>query len=57
MKKLNLYLAILLFSCFTFAQTVVTGTIIDSEMGKGLPGASVLLKGTSNGVNTDFDGK
>ncbi|MBK56413.1 MAG: hypothetical protein CMC84_03755, partial [Flavobacteriaceae bacterium] len=56
MKKFNIFFTILLFSSFAFSQTVVTGTIIDSEMGKGLPGASVLVKGTTNGVNTDFDG-
>ena len=56
MKKFDIFFTILLFSSFAFSQTVVTGTIIDSEMGKGLPGASVLVKGTTNGVNTDFDG-
>ncbi|SNR67494.1 TonB-linked outer membrane protein, SusC/RagA family [Maribacter sedimenticola] len=35
-------------------QSVVTGTVSD-EMGP-LPGASVLVKGTTNGTQTDFDG-
>lgn len=34
----------------------VTGTVTDSS-GTPLPGASVVEKGTSNGVQTDFDGK
>ena len=38
----------------TFAQSTITGTISD-ETGP-LPGASVLVKGTTNGTQTDFDG-
>ncbi len=33
----------------------VTGTVID-ESGAPLPGASILVKGTTNGTQTDFDG-
>ncbi len=36
-------------------QSEVTGTVLDQE-GQPLPGANVLEKGTSNGVQTDFDG-
>ena len=36
-------------------QNVVTGTVIDVN-GLPLPGASILVKGTSNGTQTDFDG-
>ncbi|MEH6682303.1 MAG: TonB-dependent receptor [Sediminicola sp.] len=38
-----------------FQQTTVTGIITD-EQGEPLPGASIVLKGTSNGVSSDFDG-
>ena len=38
------------------AQTTVTGTITDAESGIPLAGANVLVKGTSNGVSSDFDG-
>lgn len=39
-----------------FAQTeTITGTVSDSN-GSGLPGVNVLVKGTSNGTATDFDG-
>ena len=36
-------------------QKSITGQVLD-ENGVGLPGASVLEKGTSNGTVTDFDG-
>ena len=35
----------------------VTGIITTSDDGLPLPGASVIEKGTSNGVQTDFDGR
>ncbi|MFC6859885.1 SusC/RagA family TonB-linked outer membrane protein [Zunongwangia atlantica] len=39
-----------------FAQEkLITGTVIDEE-GLPLPGVNVIEKGTSNGVQTDFDG-
>ncbi|WP_258104219.1 SusC/RagA family TonB-linked outer membrane protein [Marinoscillum sp. MHG1-6] len=37
-------------------QSTVTGVVTDSETGETLPGATVLEKGTTNGVVTDFDG-
>ncbi|MEB8330328.1 TonB-dependent receptor [Flavobacteriaceae bacterium KMM 6897] len=44
------------FLCFalTKAQTV-SGTVSDAD-GAPLPGANVLVKGTTNGTQTDFDG-
>jgi len=38
-----------------WAQTNTTGTVID-ETGLSLPGATVIVDGTSRGVATDFDG-
>lgn len=38
------------------AQTTVTGVVVDAASSLGLPGVSVLVKGTSTGVTTDFDG-
>lgn len=35
--------------------TEITGTV-RSETGEGLPGVSILVKGTSTGTNTDLDG-
>ena len=41
---------------FTFAQEkTITGTVTD-ESGP-LPGVSILVKGTTTGTETDFDGK
>ncbi|GAA4279642.1 SusC/RagA family TonB-linked outer membrane protein [Gaetbulibacter aestuarii] len=52
LKKLLLPLALLLGS-FIYAQTV-TGTVSDAS--GPLPGVNVLVKGTSTGTVTDFDG-
>ncbi|WP_201799472.1 SusC/RagA family TonB-linked outer membrane protein [Zobellia amurskyensis] len=47
--------------CFTItAQDVnleVSGTVTSSEDNMPLPGVSIVLKGTTSGVTTDFDGK
>ncbi|MDN3492676.1 SusC/RagA family TonB-linked outer membrane protein [Winogradskyella bathintestinalis] len=52
-----LTLFIVLVAQFTFAQQgSVTGTVTD-ENGMPLPGATVVIQGTSTGVSTDFDGK
>ena len=39
-----------------YAQTEISGTVVD-EFGEGLPGTTVVEKGTSNGTVTDLDGK
>ena len=56
MKKLITLVAAFFLSGIMFAQSTITGTVIDSEVGTGLPGASVVVKGTSTGVSTDFNG-
>ncbi|SFT12397.1 TonB-dependent Receptor Plug Domain [Zhouia amylolytica] len=40
-----------------FSQGTVTGTVIDGEFNEPLPGANVMVKGTSNGASTDFNGQ
>ncbi|WP_324719731.1 TonB-dependent receptor [Salinimicrobium sp. HB62] len=52
-----LALAFFLTSATIFAQGVVTGTVIDSDMDAPLPGANVLVVGTQAGGMTDFGGK
>ncbi|WP_299366553.1 SusC/RagA family TonB-linked outer membrane protein [Winogradskyella sp.] len=43
---------------FSFAQEkMVTGTVTTASDGLPLPGASVSVKGTTRGAQTDFDGK
>jgi TonB-linked SusC/RagA family outer membrane protein len=41
----------------THAQRVITGKVTSSEDGSGIPGATILVKGTTVGVITDLDGK
>ncbi|MDT0553572.1 SusC/RagA family TonB-linked outer membrane protein [Urechidicola vernalis] len=53
LKKM-FFVAIMLTSSVIFAQTV-SGTVSDNN--GPLPGASVVVKGTTNGGDTDFDGK
>ena len=41
----------------TFAQEkTISGTVVD-ETNMPLPGATVVIKGTTTGASTDFDGK
>lgn len=48
----------LLFSQSIYAQEkTVTGTVTDAEDGMPLPQVNVLVKGTTTGTFTDFDGK
>ncbi len=47
---------LVLSSAAAFAQKTVTGTVLD-EYDVGLPGVSVLVKGTTTGTATDIDGK
>ena len=52
-----LTLLLVLVVQLTFAQgKTISGTVSD-DSGLPLPGATVLLKGTSSGTSTDFDGK
>ena len=46
---------VLLFCVASFAQTTVKGTVND-DGGLPLPGANIIIVGTSTGVVTDFDG-
>ena len=55
LKKFFLSLAAALLSTTMYAQTQVTGTVVDGE-GEPVIGATVMEKGTSNGTITDFDG-
>ncbi|MEI7422082.1 MAG: TonB-dependent receptor [Prolixibacteraceae bacterium] len=59
MKKLSLLLIFLLFvgMQFVLAQTRdVTGVVTSAEDGSTIPGASVVVKGTTLGTITDLDG-
>lgn len=60
MKKLSVFIALIAFFGLSLlnAQTrEVTGTVTSSEDGMGIPGANVMIKGTTVGTATDIDGK
>lgn len=56
MKKLFTLFSAILFCSVSFAQMQISGTVVDAN-NESLPGANVVEKGTTNGTNTDFDGK
>ncbi len=56
MKKMYMALAAFLITAIGFSQGTITGTVVDGEMGGPLPGASIIVRGTTNGTSTDFDG-
>jgi len=53
LKLLTLFLFL---PCMAWAQTTVSGKIID-EKGEGIPFATIVEEGTSTGTTTDIDGK
>ena len=54
LKVLSSFLVLLAFGFSMQAQSI-SGTVTDDN-GLPLPGATVVVEGTSNGVSTDFDG-
>ena len=55
LKKLFLSLFALLTCTVMYAQSEISGTVVDAS-GETVIGATVMEKGTSNGTITDFDG-
>ena len=53
--RLLIMLAVMFFALDVSAQAVISGHVKD-ETGEDVIGASVMIKGTSNGTVTDFDG-
>ncbi len=50
-------LSCLLFFCFSaYSQKMIRGKIIDASEGTGIPGVSILVKGTTSGTSTQTDG-
>jgi len=58
MTKLQLFTLILVFvNLLAFGQDVtLTGTVYDAETNQPLPGATVIIKDTTEGTTSDFDG-
>eukprot|EP01029_Cantina_marsupialis_P017414 TRINITY_DN3916_c0_g1_i1.p2 TRINITY_DN3916_c0_g1~~TRINITY_DN3916_c0_g1_i1.p2 ORF type:complete len:991 (+),score=166.41 TRINITY_DN3916_c0_g1_i1:242-3214(+) len=58
LRKLLLMLVMVFsFTIIQAQQKVVTGTVTDANDGMGIPGVSVVVKGTTIGTSTDIDGK
>ena len=55
LKRLLLSIMLILVCTIMYAQSEITGTVVD-EFGDGLYGTTVVEKGTSNGTVTDLDG-
>lgn len=49
-------MALLLGTTSAFASITVKGQVTSAEDGLGMPGASIVVKGTTTGTITDFDG-
>ena len=56
MIRLLFFIFIFIGSFQVSAQRIVKGKVTDAETGDPIPFASVLLKGTSVGKSTDFEG-
>tara|TARA_R110002049_G_scaffold308127_1_gene511009 strand:+ start:2003 stop:4357 length:2355 start_codon:yes stop_codon:yes gene_type:complete len=53
--KQTILLLFLLITTLSFSQITVSGNITDNK-GEPIPGANVIVKGTTNGVISDFNG-
>ena len=59
MKKITFFLVALFCIVTGFSQNqsfTINGKVVDNKSNEPLPGASVIIKGTSNGVSTDVNG-
>ncbi len=56
MRRLLTFVLCTLYLC-TFAQTTITGRVMDGAANESAIGASVLVVGTTVGTITDFDGR
>lgn len=53
--KTFLSIVLLFFCSLTYSQTTISGSVVD-DSGQPLPGANIIVVGTSIGTVTDFDG-
>lgn len=53
----SLLLLVFLVPSVLLAQNTVTGTVTDQANAMPVPGVNILIKGTTTGATTDFDGK
>ena len=50
------FLLLLGFLSMTAQSGTITGSVTDSDNNDALPGVNVIIKNTTNGTNTDFNG-
>lgn len=55
MKKFYFITVIFMLGVIGFASAQISGTVMDED-GAALPGASIVIKGSTMGTTTDFDG-
>lgn len=55
--KSIIFFGLLMLPFFGFSQGEVTGTVVEADQGTPLPGVSVIIKGTTRGVSSNFDGE
>ncbi|MGB0367230.1 MAG: TonB-dependent receptor domain-containing protein [Flavobacteriaceae bacterium] len=57
-NKLTIALSVLGLFCVNLllAQSTISGKVTDAETNEPIPGVNILIQGTSEGTNTDFDG-
>ena len=56
-RMLLLWIAGMLLSVQAFAQVITVNGLVKDSMGEPIIGANVIVKGTTNGTITDYDGK
>ena len=56
MNRIVKILIVLVLPFALFAQNTITGTVSDADNGNGLPGANVVVGGTTMGAAADVDG-
>ncbi|MGI9551239.1 MAG: TonB-dependent receptor [Aurantibacter sp.] len=56
MKKKYFAFVAFLMTAIAFSQGTITGMVEDGEIGGPMPGASIVVEGTSTGTASDFDG-
>ena len=54
-KRAAIFSTLILLFSTTYAQSTVRGTVKDTD-GMGLPGAAVMVQGTSRGTTSDLNG-
>ncbi len=56
-RYITLFFTMFLVTASLLAQRTYTGIVVDAETGEALPGATVVVDGTTRGTSTDFEGR